>query len=412
MPYSSNDISEDEQYVYVFELEEELKLPSLRRGYVWKKIDDRLLDKLRPRYNRHIIDAIKNIPVECSGILESDTVPWFSLGGKVRQLKEQISFQLLSNGYKTIQSMEHHCTNGSSILFRIETERNRMYCKFAGEGSPEAAITETLSRRIPDRVGPIAHVILSRNCFFSIDFGATYSQLGDEWELPSDPESTDRLFQYLEPAIETIVAFHIDAVTVVDEVLKCGILDATPEKIKSDLKPFIQELQEKKILTDQDAEELKTFIPEIENRLDALSSGCVPLSVCHGDLHTENMTQPRNGESVKLFDWYDSTVSHPFFDVAGSHLFSSTKCTCMLLTMWEDAGFGSKREFVELLKIANTLEALWRVYYRIRRWSKRRDRLHWSTELDACSSNMQTLLRVLRKVTESKNQSRKRRKKV
>jgi aminoglycoside phosphotransferase (APT) family kinase protein len=60
---------------------------------------------------------------------------------------------------------------------------------------------------------------------------------------------------------------------------------------------------------------LESFISELTRRIAALQSCGVPETLLHGDFHPGNVALGDDGMLV-IFDWTDTSVGHPFFDLA------------------------------------------------------------------------------------------------
>lgn len=59
--------------------------------------------------------------------------------------------------------------------------------------------------------------------------------------------------------------------------------------------------------------------------------------MCHGDLAAWNATQLfEDDRQSRLFDWYDSSISHPFLDITGSEGFDDTGYRDVYLNAWSD----------------------------------------------------------------------------
>jgi aminoglycoside phosphotransferase (APT) family kinase protein len=63
---------------------------------------------------------------------------------------------------------------------------------------------------------------------------------------------------------------------------------------------------------------LDEWIGELSDRLAALSSCGMPETIVHGDFHPGNWRLGPDG--LRLIDWGDCGVGHPFLDLAGSFL--------------------------------------------------------------------------------------------
>ena len=58
---------------------------------------------------------------------------------------------------------------------------------------------------------------------------------------------------------------------------------------------------------------LEAVLPTLKRALAQLAAGPVPETLVHGDLHPWNVMVTTN--ELRIFDWSDACVSHPFFDL-------------------------------------------------------------------------------------------------
>ena len=121
------------------------------------------------------------------------------------------------------------------------------------------------------------------------------------------------------PSVDAIAEFHQKASKHVDKLKQVGMDDTSPQQMRSTLPKFICEMQEMEIPTDEGAQIMRKQLPNLCRELDVLTNGKVPVTVCHGNLHEDNLTWSDSvDDKPLLFDWFDSTISHPFFDINSS----------------------------------------------------------------------------------------------
>ncbi len=72
-------------------------------------------------------------------------------------------------------------------------------------------------------------------------------------------------------------------------------------------------------LEDHEIERLRQFAPRFADLCDELATCRVPPSIQHDDLHMLNVYQ--DGETLRLVDWGDSSISHPFASLVVTYRF-------------------------------------------------------------------------------------------
>ena len=195
---------------------------------------------------------------------------------------------------------------------------------------------------------------LTDNSFFTEDFVATVGEVVKS----RDQEFADKYL--IGPSVDAIAEFHQKACKHIEELKQVGMDDTSPQQMRIRLPGFISEMQEMEILTDEGAQIMRTQLPQLLAKLDVLTNGKVPVTVCHGDLHDENLTWPESvDDKPLLFDWFDSTISHPFFDITSSS-FDDDPWLDLYAKKWE--AFDSLDEIWNLINMAAWLRPFWSVF--------------------------------------------------
>jgi hypothetical protein len=95
-----------------------------------------------------------------------------------------------------------------------------------------------------------------------------------------------------------------------EELLSLGVHDRTLQALEHDLATTLARIE----LSPEDQARFKASLPTFARASAELGAGAVPETLVHGDLHPGNVM--RAGDEVRVFDWSDSCVSYPFFDLS------------------------------------------------------------------------------------------------
>jgi Ser/Thr protein kinase RdoA (MazF antagonist) len=93
------------------------------------------------------------------------------------------------------------------------------------------------------------------------------------------------------------------------ELLSLGVHDRTLQALERDMAAGFGEVD----LSPEDRRRLEASLPTFARASAELGAGAVPETLVHGDLHPWNVMAADDG--IRIFDWSDSCVSHPFFDL-------------------------------------------------------------------------------------------------
>ena len=226
--------------------------------------------------------------------------------------------------------------------------------KISTKDCPEALYTQTLARLLPELVVTPFGVNLTDNSFFTEDFVDTIKDHIKE----HDQECANKYL--LGPSKEVIAKFHQNASKHVEELKQAGMDNSSPQQMRIKLPEFISQMQEMEILTDEGVQIMRKKLPKLYAELDVLTNGKVSVTVYHGDLHEENLTAPDSvDDKPLLFDWFDSTISHPFFDITSSY-FGEDPWLELYAQKWE--AYDSLDEIWNVIDTAKFLLNLWTVY--------------------------------------------------
>lgn len=235
-------------------------------------------------------------------------VPWLeeTRSSWLRQVQAWVAEALTATGIARAGALEEVRARPWSIVLRTRTEHGFVYFKAAAPGGRhEAALLATLARRWADRVPTPLACDVRRGWMLLPDLGPTLREALDgadgleTWQrlLPRYAEiqiaSADETSRWLElgvPDRRLDVLPGLLAELLADDASLCvgreGGLDAGERA------------------------SLDALLPEFSECCSEL--GCMPnaTTLDHGDLHDGNVLV--GGGSYRLFDWGDSSVTHPF----------------------------------------------------------------------------------------------------
>ena len=98
-----------------------------------------------------------------------------------------------------------------------------------------------------------------------------------------------------------------------DRLLAAGCLDRRLDILSSQIDPLINDDDALSDLSATEIERLQTLAPTLKKLCSQLASYNIPATLVHGDLHLNNIAVHQG--NIIFFDWTDSCIAHPFFDL-------------------------------------------------------------------------------------------------
>ncbi|MDH4339328.1 MAG: aminoglycoside phosphotransferase family protein [Thermoleophilia bacterium] len=183
----------------------------------------------------------------------------------------------------------------SSVL-RLETDGGKVFFKavFPIFGH-EPAVTAQLSARHPTLMPELLAIDKSRGWMLMRELQGTL--IGDQ-DLSRWGEG-----------LRAAASIHKAWIGRAAELLSLGVHDRTLQALERDLAAGFDAVE----LSSEDRLRLKASLPTFVRASAELGAGAVPETLVHGELHPWNVMA--TDEGVRIFDWSDSCVSHPFFDL-------------------------------------------------------------------------------------------------
>lgn len=372
--------------VYVAELIPDRQALNILGSYNWTLINDALLDSLQPAYLPKVIDAIRNIPEECEPfpslrpkfhIHDTHTIPWFAMRGCVQSLRSLIQSQLSELGHETIGSVKQLSSGPDSINFVVDTRAKPVFYKVSGRGSKEAVFTGALADLMPEHVVAPFFVDEDRNAFYTEGFGSTFVHL---LNLITGDNSEHIQMGCREELVLRIALFQQKMEPFVDKLTSkdIGMEDTSPRTILDRLPKVLREGQQ--MCTsgeEEDDAQLELIVPTLQSALRTLANGKVPSTVCHGDLHVWNVTEPSDDdELMRLFDWYECSISHPFLDMLGGMMSDPGFRPLQNEYIAQWGAYAPRNQLQELWKAARVVLPLWEMYRLLNVHKKTQQKLH------------------------------------
>lgn len=191
-----------------------------------------------------------------------------------------------------------------STVLRIPLAEGVAWFKECGKLQAfEPRLTSDLFSRWPDRVPEVLAVDETRGWLLLADAG---TRIGDLGNLPEYWLEILPLYAELQRGEATRIFDH----------LAHGVPDLRVESLPA---RFDELLKRDLPLSSQDRQRLRAFSPRFEQLCGELSSQSIPDTVQHDDLHMNNVYV--NGDRLRVLDWGDSSISHPFASLVATFRF-------------------------------------------------------------------------------------------
>ena len=184
----------------------------------------------------------------------------------------------------------------SSVL-RLETDGGRVFFKAVFSiFRHEPVVTAQLSARHPALTPEL----------LAIDEGRGWMLMTELRGSPIGDQDVSRWGEGLRAA----ASIHKAWIGHDAELFSLGAHDRTLSALERDIATTLDAIE----LSSEDRRRLEASLPTFARASAELGGGAVPETLVHGDLHPWNVMAAEEG--VRIFDWSDSCVSYPFFDLA------------------------------------------------------------------------------------------------
>ena len=266
---------------------------ALPAGTSWRRVDD-LAEPWRTPVRTALAEYVGDAPAR--------RPDWFRPGWHDR-VETWVDGQLSATGRRRAGPLRTHRVWGISAVFEVPTDRGTLWFKACCDHFiAEAAIVH----RLAERIGHLVPVLAGAD-----------DEAG--WLLMEPlrgASDRDRAPGAVDVVAPRWAQAQIAALDWLEELRAAGCPERGLEVTLAAWHDVLDTSPEMALLTDAERQELAPATA----RADALVRefwGCgIPDTLSHGDLHPGNVAY--DGREVRIFDWTDGCVSHPFLD--GSHL--------------------------------------------------------------------------------------------
>lgn len=283
-------------------------------------------------------------------------VPW-SHPGWFRTAAVWIHTQLKKLGVTPISPIEQVQVWARSCTLRVDTTEGRFYFKAVHPlFAVEPVLTRVLAKRYPDNLPQVVAVDGARGWMLVRDFG------GERLDECQD------ITQW-EAALRSFARLQVDMVSHTGSVIAMGCHDRQVDNLTIQLDRLLVDKAalfpgSEADLSAAEYQRLVALAPRLRSMAYALMDFNVPLSLEHGDLWSRHIRV--NGEQFVYFDWADSSVTHPFFDLlflladSDQHLPNPPETRAWLRDAYlrEWTAFEPMERLVQAMAVAEPLAAL------------------------------------------------------
>lgn len=256
------------------------------------------LDVLPPDLREHIARSAR----EHRGTPPAQRPEWYRTGW-IDEVEAWIDAALSTAGRSRTGPLRTHRVWSISAVFTVATDVGTLWFKASCDHfRAEAGIVEVLARHLPGLAPEVVAVERDRSWLLAEPLAGV-----------SDDGAPVDAAEVLSPLWASA---QLGSAGWLDELRAAGAPDRGLEPTLAAWKEALTTNTELGGLTADERLRLDEVAPEVEERLRELWACGFPDSLGHGDLHSGNVAF--DGRHVRIFDWSDGCVTHPFLD--GTHL--------------------------------------------------------------------------------------------
>lgn len=248
----------------------------------------------------------KSIIEEYLTEIESDNIPSFrppwAKRGWFDSASQWINKQLLDLNYQQLSPVECIKSWGISCVLRVPTNSGNLYLKEASTlplFCNEPVVTNELKKLFPEHIPTVFSINSERQWMLLADFG--------------EPISRSSSVNVKKDVYRLLAQIQIKSVEHIDSLLNVGCLDRRLEKLASQIDDLFIDENTLLQLNQTEIQQLQALAPHLKNLCSQLADYKIPQTLVHGDLHLGNVAL--YNDKYLLFDWTDSCIAHPFFDM-------------------------------------------------------------------------------------------------
>ncbi|MEM7761937.1 MAG: phosphotransferase [Cyanobacteria bacterium P01_A01_bin.40] len=245
---------------------------------------------------------------------------WFS------EASAWIEEQLEKLNYRQIAPIEYVRSWSMSCVLRIKTTAGNIYFKTASTlplFCNEPIVTAELASLFPLHIPTVIAIERQHHWMLLADFGKSIGSKAS--------------FKVRQDIYRSLAQLQIQSVSHRDRLLAVGCLDRRLDILQSQIEPLINDQAALAELSAAEIECLHTLAPKLKQFCSQLASYNIPETLVHGDLHLHNVARVQ--DNYLFFDWTDSCISHPFFDLFELFLNRNQKSFVGRLTGWRNSKF-------------------------------------------------------------------------
>jgi hypothetical protein len=196
-----------------------------------------------------------------------------------------------------------------STVLHVPTDVGMLYFKASTAAlRHEAALTRILAGWLPESMPRVLAADAERGWLLLADGGMRLRDV-----LKSDPD-----IRHWERPLSVYAGLQIECSGRVDSLLRVGLPDRRLAKLPALFEALLNDsdglgLGRRDGLSPEEYQRLKGFYGLLERLCEQLAAYAIPETLDHGDFHDGNIFV-QNGRYL-LFDWGDSSVTHPFFSL-------------------------------------------------------------------------------------------------
>jgi len=291
--------------LYLLEAREDgFSASDLPLGLVWVSLDDLhsgMVPEILSCGLSRWLDECRTQKVQSAAWQPPSLSPPWARPGWYSQAEVWIGTKMahLGKSVRAIEPLKSWCI---STVLRVHTTTRPMFFKasldlplFVNEGVVMAGLAQLYPDCIP---APLA-VNATQRWMLLEDLGGSIGR--------------DAPFEQQVNLFQAMAHLQIDSSRRIDSLLQIGCIDRRIPWLQSHLDALMADEITLSLLEGAERKALVRALPRLQSLLDELDSLPIPPALLHGDLHTGNVVI-QDGK-IRLFDWTDAAISHPFFDL-------------------------------------------------------------------------------------------------
>lgn len=281
-----------------------------------------------PEGNWINLSALKNLPLKfpehksvietylteiASGDIPELRPPW-AREGWLQSATQWIDEQLLELNYQRLSPVECIKNWSISCVLRVNTTGGNLYLKEASRlplFCDEPVVTAELENLFSPHISHVLTVDSQRHWMLLADFGE-----------PVGRNAPIKLQKDIYPLFAQI---QIKSVQHIEKLLSIGCLDRRLDWLANQIDVLFNDEIALSQLEAEETKQLQTFAPYLKNFCSQLASYQIPQTLVHGDLHLGNVAFFQG--NYLFFDWTDSCIAHPFFDMIELFFYAKKKAS-------------------------------------------------------------------------------------